>query len=228
MGIGPFSVGYPVNFTSGGDTTKDAFWKHIQEIKKIYGILNALDEALISAGDISSAISGELQKHINSTNPHPNWEPSLSFSDITGYISADQIRDNSIPAGKISGLSALIGGQIPPDKGDGLISTSIKEDGYAEFNNGLILQWGNGTFGPISEQSYGIVFAKKFPNKCLNVSLTLYSSKESAVLSVTPQLISEKITTESFYFYLQYFWNTVDEIWSYDGDLGISWQAIGY
>ena len=27
--IGPFEAGYPVNFKSGGDTTREAFGKHI-------------------------------------------------------------------------------------------------------------------------------------------------------------------------------------------------------
>ena len=32
--LGPFNVGYPVDFRTGGDTTRDAFGKHIQEIMR--------------------------------------------------------------------------------------------------------------------------------------------------------------------------------------------------
>ena len=34
--LGPFNVNYPVIFRSGGDTTRVAFGKHIQEIERIY------------------------------------------------------------------------------------------------------------------------------------------------------------------------------------------------
>ena len=48
-----FKVGYPVDFRSGGDTTQQAFGKHIQEIVKIYGDLNALNaESLSSTNNI--------------------------------------------------------------------------------------------------------------------------------------------------------------------------------
>ena len=52
--IGPFSKGFAVNFRSGGDTTKDAFHKHIQEIDRIYGYLNALDVGKVSAADLTT------------------------------------------------------------------------------------------------------------------------------------------------------------------------------
>ncbi len=50
-------VGFPVNFKSGGDTTRDAFHKHIQEIDKIYGHLRALDSGKVSAEDVSNIAS---------------------------------------------------------------------------------------------------------------------------------------------------------------------------
>ena len=51
--VGPFSKGFAVNFKSGGDTTRDAFGKHIQEIDRIYGYLNALDAGKVSASEVS-------------------------------------------------------------------------------------------------------------------------------------------------------------------------------
>ena len=40
-----WEVEYPVNFTSGGDRTRDAFAKHISEIDKVYSHLNELNES---------------------------------------------------------------------------------------------------------------------------------------------------------------------------------------
>ena len=48
----PWHEKFPVAFRSGGDTTRDAFGKHINEIKRIYELLNALDSGKLSAGDI--------------------------------------------------------------------------------------------------------------------------------------------------------------------------------
>ena len=63
----PVAVQYKVNFYSGGDTTRDAFSKHIQELERIYGLLNALDTAKVSASDVSSLTStiSSLNSRIN-------------------------------------------------------------------------------------------------------------------------------------------------------------------
>ena len=49
-----YNVAYPVNFYSGGDTTKEAFGKHIQEIQRIYGIINALNADKVSADEVTT------------------------------------------------------------------------------------------------------------------------------------------------------------------------------
>lgn len=85
--LGPWKVLYPVRFYSGGDTTSQAFGKHIQEIERIYGLLNALDAGKAGSAEIADA----LQKHIDSANPHPNWKPKISASDLTGDIPASKI-----------------------------------------------------------------------------------------------------------------------------------------
>ena len=63
----PVAVQYKVNFYSGGDTTRDAFSKHIQELERIYGLLNALDTAKVSASAVSSLTStiSSLNSRIN-------------------------------------------------------------------------------------------------------------------------------------------------------------------
>ena len=129
----PVGVGYPVDFRSGGDTTRDAFGKHIQEIERIYGMLNALDAGKVGASDVSGSIgsvNSSLTAHINSSNPHPNWKPSLS--GLSGKLDAS----------RISGLTSLIDGRIPAASGDGITSGSLNDNGYVKFKNGLIIQWG--------------------------------------------------------------------------------------
>ena len=54
--IEEFSVGYPVKFWTGGDTTRDAFGRLIQEIERIYGILNALATGKAAYDEIASAV----------------------------------------------------------------------------------------------------------------------------------------------------------------------------
>ena len=164
-----FEVEYPVNFRSGGDTTKEAFWKHIQEIQRIYDIMNAINAASANSDDIGGVISGELQKHIHSTNPHPNW--NLSFEDITGNLAASRVSGKltnaTIDASNVEGLSA----QIPavPDLQNVFPSVNIQENGYIKFINGFILQWGKGreltnqefVAGTQSEE-----YPQKFENAC--------------------------------------------------------------
>lgn len=96
--LGPWKVLYPVRFYSGGDTTSQAFGKHIQEIERIYGLLNALDAGKAGSADIADA----LQKHIDSTNPHPNWRPKINAGDIQGGIPIEKLIGN-LPFDRISG-----------------------------------------------------------------------------------------------------------------------------
>ena len=140
----PVGVGYPVDFRSGGDTTRDAFGKHIQEIERIYGMLNALDAGKVGASDVSGSIgsvNSSLTAHINSSTPHPNWKPSVSWNDLTNKPSLSALSGN-LDASRISGLTSLIDGRIPASGGDGITSGSLGDNGYVKFKNGLIIQWG--------------------------------------------------------------------------------------
>lgn len=95
-----YELGYPVDFRSGGDTTKEAFSKHINEIKRIYSYLNDLDTKKASTSNLNNA-NTMLQNHINSTNPHPNWTPS--FSNISGSLDGAKL-SGSVSAALINGL----------------------------------------------------------------------------------------------------------------------------
>ena len=55
--LGPWSVQFPVRFHSGGDTTAQAFGKHINEIDRIYGLLNSLDVAKIGNEELTELIT---------------------------------------------------------------------------------------------------------------------------------------------------------------------------
>ena len=201
--LGPFSVGYPVAFRSGGDTTREAFGKHIQEIERIYGILNALDAGKLSSTDMTNLLNG----HINSTNPHPNWKPSLNYGDIAGNIDASKILGNlanaTISAGnvignltqatidydRVNGLQNFVNDLITKagvggggGSGDGIIMSRLSKKGYAKFNNGLIVNWNSTTAEQMTADAGGYLretFAQPFSSSCFclcsNV-LLVYSS----------------------------------------------------
>lgn len=183
--LGPFNVGYPVVFRSGGDTTRVAFGKHIQEIERIYGIVNALDSDKISASDLDGKLG--------------NFKPNMSFSDITGTLDMSRITGNldfsrisgnldasrvvgklsnaNIDAQNVNGLQSIVNGLIPKDKGDGITDFEAEEDGYFTFGNGLLIQWGVSDKG-INHIGH-VTFPKKFPNKCLVVSASTYTKDGS-------------------------------------------------
>ena len=92
-----------------------------------------------------------------------------------------------------------------------------------------MLQWGNMTLSkPLQEQAYKVLFNTEFPEKCLNINLTLQSSEGSDKLDLMPQPITSKITKTGFEFFLQYYYRTEDIIYGYEGDVSVSYIAIGY
>lgn len=149
--VGPFSVGYPVDFKSGGDTTRDAFGKHIQEIERIYGYLNALDAGKVSASDVSglsgsiNSLNTALANHINNSNPHPNYKPSVDWSDLIGTKPNLADFNGSLPMSRITGnIDASRINNLPTgggNEGDGITESKLEPNGYVKFKNGFICQW---------------------------------------------------------------------------------------
>ena len=181
--LGPFEVEFPVKFYSGGDTTRDAFSKHIQEIKRIYGILNALDSGKAS----SLAIAKAILDHVNSNNPHPNWKPSMNFSDISGNLDANRVygllSNATINASKVIGLEALINNKVPDISGliNDLKDLKYEEpkiegkNGYMKLPNGMIIQWGVSTDASKTGNYTGrITFNSEFPTACVSVTGCTY------------------------------------------------------
>lgn len=127
--LGPWNVQYPINFVANGDTVHEGFNKHIQEIARIYGLLNALDagkadtsdltalrDSLIAAieaasgGPVPDIFMSDLTNHINSSNPHPN----LLLSNTKGNLPVSRV-DGLIPyleadAGFANWIKSLAGG----------------------------------------------------------------------------------------------------------------------
>ncbi len=164
--LDPFVIGYPVNFASGGDTTKNAFYKHIQEIAKIYDHLNALNNDKVSNGEI------DITSHINASNPHPNLQldtlgGTLSASKVSGTLSNANINTSNV-----NNLSSFVNGLIP--SADGVVAQSKAGNGYVKFANDIIIQWGGkqventGTDEEFQVKRSG-TFPIVFPTECWRV-----------------------------------------------------------
>ena len=174
-----FTLGFPVKFESGGDTTRDAFGKHRQEINKIYTHLNWLNTHKVEASEVNGQIAGvesKLTTHINSSNPHPNYTPPVpSLDSLSGTLDISKITGN-FGTDRITGLESYVKGLIS-DNGDGVTERVLNGNGYMKYSNGLILQWGvgqsydNTTDWKVPKKE---IFAKKFDAVCFVVLLTGY------------------------------------------------------
>ena len=224
MALGPFSVKFPVDFRSGGDTTNQAFHKHMQEIIRIYDCLNALNADKLSASDLGSSlgdIGTNLTNHINSTNPHPYWKPSLSFSDITGTLDASKVvgklSNATIDASKVNGLDTAISSKIPESKGEGITAGNLEENGYVKFNNGLIIQWGRvrltkADFDSTGEVPRTVTFPIPFTLACFMVTVgTQVYTNDNVHAEIVAQ--SRDVTNIGFNFLCQNFYGSASNVW---------------
>ena len=190
----PVSTFYKVEFKSGGDTTNQAFSKHIQEIERIYGYLKALDLGKVSASDVSGLsgsignISSQLQAHIDSTNPHLNYKPSVSWSDLTGTKPNLTDLNGNLPTSRIDGLASFVDGRIPSSSGGsgtGITSLlNVGATGYAKFGDIMMLQWGVCSLN-LGNTATNVSFTKEFPTECWLVVGNTKSSNNSIDPSVT-------------------------------------------
>ena len=235
----PVDVQYKVNFYSGGDTTRDAFSKHIQEITRIYGLLNALDSAKVSASDVSgltsslsSTISGltsSLTAHINSSNPHPNYHPS--WNDLTNKPSLSDLSGN-LDADRINGLTSKIASQLPAPSGDGIMSYGLPpsggHNGYALFKNGLAIVWGQHTLNRASwseANAIQVTFSQAFSDTCYTVVAgTGVDVPDSDNGSVDCMVQVKNITKTGFKYIVQQFHAEESNNWT---KLHCNYIAIG-
>ena len=237
--LGPFSVGYPVLFRSGGDTTRVAFGKHIQEIERIYGILNALDSDKISASDLDDKLAAFKPKlsfsDISGTLDISKITGNLDFSRITGNVPASRVvgklSNANIDAGNVNGLNALVQSLIPAqdNKGDGITNVEPDDNGYAKFANGLIVQWGKTVIeknsADVPHTVYPCSFAIPFPNACLNVVLGTEAVIDATNIDAANMIAQSKdVSRKGFGVILQQ-WGGDYQGWD---SLKIHYSAIGY
>ena len=204
----PFEVAYPVKFYSEGDTTKDAFGKHIQEIERIYGLLNALNADKLSV-DVFNNIHNA---HVNSSNPHPNLDlgntkgslatsrlsGNLPFSRIDGSLDLSRTTGNldgsrvtgtlsnaNIGTGGINGLESYVKGIVEANAGG--IKTTSK--GAYMYAGDVLLQWGSVHAGEMSNgETKSVTVNLPKPYKTANEqSLTLGSTGVHSVYEAFSQ-----------------------------------------
>ncbi len=242
--IEPWGVQHPVAFYAGGDTTRDAFRKHIEEIEEIYAKLNSLNmnklESSTFTSEISTVTQGltqDLKTHINATKPHPNYRPS--FSDISG----------TLDAGRVDGLTQLIGRMINSNT-NGIVDIHIEETddpttlpnednkaykGYIKFKNGLLIQCGTTerfTRWNIGDYS-NIYFPKAFSSACYAVVPTLGVRDPSGLDPGAPGWPQRAFTLQlqkldkKYFNWVRYGVTTEYTGWDFDGYLFVSYIAIG-
>lgn len=178
--LGPWSVQYPINFVANGDTVHQGFYKHIQEITRIYGLLNALDSGKVTTTDLTSSLANYVttttfNSHVNSASPHPNL--TLGVDKITGNWPTSRISGNwdlskvtgTLAVGKINGLEDYVKGIS-----SGITDVRLNTNGYVKFGNGLIIQWGAWAHGPnnLMERIKEFAFNIAFPSSCLSVVIS--------------------------------------------------------
>ena len=185
-----YSESYPIDFRSGGDNVRDAFSKHIQEITKIYGLLNDLERKIkqeveaLSTGKIDvSRISGFSNFQLQS------FAGDLPMGRVSGNLDASRVVGTltgaTIPNANVTGLESFVKGLISgggsEDAGEGKIS--LNENGYAKFSNGLIIQWGNVEVDATSSlgQSITATFATPFTTQCFGVTIAQQNLGDVAV-----------------------------------------------
>lgn len=100
------------------------------------------------------------------------------------------------------------------------MTVSLGSNGYAKFNNGLLIQWGS--VGGSSTASYGVTMPTSFSNTEYKVFATVYKpSSDSAIYSASPLATSK--TVSRFY---------INRNYASGGTTGLSqeswdWIAIG-
>ena len=146
--LGPWNVKYPTNFYDGGDSAAQVFEKHIQEIIRIYGLLNALDEGKLDIGDFERA----MDAHINDSDPHPNLQHNTLRGKEGGggghwyHLDGDQLD-------KLDNMEDLIQGMI--DNAIGGLETGGGGGGTDTHNSLNGLQGGGGgNYYHLSKEQY--------------------------------------------------------------------------
>ena len=219
-----YELGYPVDFRSAGDTTREAFSKHINEIKRIYSYLNDLDSNKASKNlDTETAkIKSDLNSHKTSTDPHPNWTPILNFSDLHGSLSYS----------KIDGLDERIRIISPPFTNKET-ATCDGSHNMVKLNSNLTIISGMERFLGLPRTAWGdstvieITYPWEMPNHTVGLALTLEVYDSSTVWDTTtwanlvPVVVTRKKTGFTFLIH------PPDEAADKFSNMAINYIAIG-
>ena len=182
---------FPVRFESGGDTTTQAFGKHIWEIQRIYSLLNALDAGKAGSNEIVDAIKSITHNtlsglqgggggdyyhltraQVDKLDGAPaSWELLKQHNRLNGLQGGDGSNYYHLSEEEKIKLMEIIhsGGG---GGGSGITEEKISDNGYVKFGNGLILQWGRSNVTKNSSNSGGtgtVTFPIAFPVVCYAV-----------------------------------------------------------
>jgi hypothetical protein len=188
------------------------------------------------------------------------FKPSMSFDDISGSLDLSRTTGNldgsrisgkidaskiygklsnaTIDAGHVNGLNALILSLISSNSstnGDGITDLKKDENGYAKFNNGFLIQWGKFDCYGSDNNRQKVSFPKAFPNKCLNIFLTVSTRGVDDMNGnthddnnlVTAKTIDKLTTNSEFYFGWNFQWLSSGGS-NHSEDLRIRYLAFGY
>ena len=149
MALEEFTVGYPIDFRSGGDTTKQFAAKTIQEVARIYDYMNALRVGMADQTAIEQALAtarSELNSHKTSTNPHPNWIVNLT-GQTTGNLDASRVSGKlsnaTIDYGKVNGLADYVNGLSNQGITSSNYESGVNRRCYVTFENSFTIQFGS-------------------------------------------------------------------------------------
>lgn len=143
-----YSVNFPVNFESGGDTVSEAFGKHIEEFKNVYNILAAfgrqndsqdLDIQNLKTCDING---NRIIGSIDGSRISGNIDGNKIAGNVDGSKVTGALPNATISYGKVIGLDEHVQTLIP-DIDKQVEEISAGESGYVKFGAGLIIQWGS-------------------------------------------------------------------------------------
>ena len=202
--LGPWNVQYPINFVANGDTVHEGFNKHIQEIARIYGLLNALDAGKADTSDLTAlkdsllaaigALSGgpvpdifmsDLINHINSDNPHPNLlltntKGKLPVARVDGlipYLEADAGFTNWINSLIAAAIAGLGGGSYLKQDGKKTMPVTISSKTMGNTSGD------NATWHVLLSGSVTISIPQAYANTSYDAKVTLTASNTNFLLS---------------------------------------------
>jgi hypothetical protein len=85
----PYNPQFPVDFTPDGDTTSMGMFKHIQEILRIYSLLNGLEMSKMDAEEFQKWAEDVFNVHVDAADPHPNLV--IDIDNFSGQVPASRV-----------------------------------------------------------------------------------------------------------------------------------------